>query len=483
MAGEIAAARRIAMHRHWQLLKMAFRAMTCRVTSGPPAIGLRGLAAWIAADIVFLVGIGYSADSRFSEYGLGLTIGETLLAIAVSALVLRPEHRVVACAVLTVVSTAILAVYTALLAGSGVLADIMDIPPSARWAASLASFALYLLWLAAAYAAALRGIHPVSRRQGWGRAGAVMAVQLLVAFTFPTFPAFSTRDSYDNPPNFRSYARSLMPERTRDVAEEPRRVDGARVELAQPALMDEAIARLVPQTRGETDVYAIGIAGWAEQDVFIKELDGALAAVGKVLPIRDRTLRLVNHIDSIERTPVVLRTNFAAAVRSVGRVMDRDEDVLLLFMTSHGSPDGIALRLPGLISTDLAPEDVADVLDREGIKNRIVVVSACYSGVFVKPLANDNTIVITAADEKSTSFGCSNEREWTYFGDAFFNHNLRADVSIEEAFLDAKVMIGQWEARDGLTPSNPQGHFGPALMAKLARIYGTSRQAEQANRP
>jgi len=160
--------------------------------------------------------------------------------------------------------------------------------------------------------------------------------------------------------------------------------------------------------------------------------------------------------------------------------MDRDEDVLLLFMTSHGSPDGIALRLPGLISTDLAPEDVADVLDREGIKNRIVVVSACYSGVFVKPLANDNTIVITAADEKSTSFGCSNEREWTYFGDAFFNHNLRADVSIEEAFLDAKVMIGQWEARDGLTPSNPQGHFGPALMAKLARIYGTSRQAEQA---
>jgi hypothetical protein len=359
----------------------------------------------------------------------------------------------------------------------------MDTSPSVRWAASMAVFALYLLWLTGAYAAALRGIHPASRRQGWGRAGAVLAVQLLVAVTFPTFPAFSTRDGYDNPPNFWGYARSLMPERKPETAEEPRHVDRARVELAQPALMDEAIARLAPQTRGEMDVYAIGVAGWAEQDVFIKELDGALAAIGKVLPVRDRTLRLVNHVDTVEQTPVALRANFAAAVRAVAGKMDRDEDVLLLFMTSHGSPDGVALRLPGLFSVDLAPEDVAAVLDREGIKNRIVVVSACFSGVFVNPLANDNTIVITAADEKSSSFGCSNEREWTYFGDAFFNRNLRPDVSIEEAFRDAKVMIGQWETADGLTPSNPQGHFGPALMAKLAHVYGTSRRAEQTNTP
>ena len=119
------------------------------------------------------------------------------------------------------------------------------------------------------------------------------------------------------------------------------------------------------------------------------------------------------------------------------------------------------------------------MLDREGIRNRIVVVSACYSGVFVQPLANDNTIVLTAADDKSTSFGCSNEREWTYFGDAFFNQHLKPDVTLEEAFLNARVTIGQWEARDGLTPSNPQGHFGPALVAKLAQL-GASRQARAA---
>ena len=55
--------------------------------------------------------------------------------------------------------------------------------------------------------------------------------------------------------------------------------------------MDEAIARLAPQVPGQTDVYAIGMAGWAEQDVFIKELEGALAASANWLPLQDRVLR------------------------------------------------------------------------------------------------------------------------------------------------------------------------------------------------
>ena len=69
------------------------------------------------------------------------------------------------------------------------------------------------------------------------------------------------------------------------------------------------------------------------------------------------------------------------------------------------------------------------------------------------------------------------------FGDAFFNQHLRPDVSFEEAFLNAKVTIGQWEARDGLTPSNPQGHFGPALTASLVRIYGVAREPREAQAP
>ena len=57
------------------------------------------------------------------------------------------------------------------------------------------------------------------------------------------------------------------------------------------------------------------------------------------------------------------------------------------------------------------------------------------------------------------------------------------DGSLEEAFLNARVTIGQWEARDGLTPSNPQGHFGSMLVAKLAHVYGVSRQARAVPNP
>ena len=216
--------------------------------------------------------------------------------------------------------------------------------------------------------------------------------------------------------------------------------------------------------------------------MFPKELDGGLASLGHFLPLDGHVLRLVNNAKSVGAMPFASRQNFAAAVHAVAQVMDRDEDVLLLFMTSHGNEQGLALYLYGAFNVMLAPEDVAAVLDREGIKNRLIIVSACYSGVFVKPLANDDTIVMTAADDKHTSFGCSNEREWTYFGDALFNHGLLPGGDIEEAFRDAKMTIGQWEARDGLEPSNPQGFFGRALMAKLAPVYlkAGSKQAMRA---
>jgi hypothetical protein len=255
-------------------------------------------------------------------------------------------------------------------------------------------------------------------------------------------------------------------------------IDVARTELSQPALLDAAVARLAPHLSGTTDVFAIGIAGSADQDVFIRELEGGLKVIGKSLPIQGRTLRLINHHSTVEDTPVATRQNFAAAIRAVSRVMDKDEDVLLLFMTSHGYPGGFALDLPGLTYGDLSPEDVATTFDREGIKNRIVIVSACFAGVFIPPLANDNTIVLAAADANRPSFGCSNERDWTYFGDALFNNALRNGMDLQRAFESAKSLIAEWEARDGATASNPQAHFGSALLRKLDQIHTSSAAAE-----
>jgi hypothetical protein len=239
----------------------------------------------------------------------------------------------------------------------------------------------------------------------------------------------------------------------------------------QKALLQAQIDRVAPQRPGVTDLYTIGIAGWANEDVFIKELDGALKSLANVLPIDERIVRLVNRKETLRTIPLATRNNFAAAVRAVGQIMDRGEDVLVLFMTSHGNRTGFGLQLPGREPVEMGPRNAAKVIDAAGIRNRVVIVSACYSGIFVKPLANDNTIVLTAADPNNVSFGCAPGREWTYFGDALFNRSLRPGVDLQKAFNQARLAISQWELQERLPPSNPQGHFGPALMQRLAPLY------------
>ena len=163
--------------------------------------------------------------------------------------------------------------------------------------------------------------------------------------------------------------------------------------------------------------------------------------------------------------------------------MEKAEDVLILFMTSHGTRGGFILQLPGRPPVEFAPRELAKILDSTGIQNRVVIVSACYSGTFVPPLANDNTIVITAADARNPSFGCAPGREWTFFGDAFFNRALRPGADLGSAFNRARIVISEWELAENLKPSNPQGHFGPAVVEKLAPVFAAKSGAKSgANR-
>ncbi len=244
----------------------------------------------------------------------------------------------------------------------------------------------------------------------------------------------------------------------------------------QRALLKSAVGRLAPQRKGATDLYTIGVAGWADEDVFIKELDGTIASLTKVLPIDGRVMRLVNRADTVKTTPLATRDNLAAAARAVGEAMDKSEDVLILFMTSHGTRAGFGLKLPGRPPVEFAPRELATILDSAGIQNRVVIVSACYSGTFVPPLANDNTIVITAADARNPSFGCAPGRDWTFFGDAFFNRALRPGMDLSSTFNRARITISEWELAENLAPSNPLAHFGPAVVEKLAPVFATRNQ-------
>lgn len=86
----------------------------------------------------------------------------------------------------------------------------------------------------------------------------------------------------------------------------------------------------------------------------------------------------------------------------------------LFYVSSHGDEKGVVFG-PNLVMT---PAMLARVLD-EGCPGRpaVAVVSACFSGVFVKPLAAANRLVLTAARPDRSSFGCGVNDRHPWFDD------------------------------------------------------------------
>jgi hypothetical protein len=145
----------------------------------------------------------------------------------------------------------------------------------------------------------------------------------------------------------------------------------------------------------------------------------------------------------------------AAALQAQAKKLNGESDILFLILTSHGSREGLAVTAGRSIET-LTPANLAEMLRRTGVRNKVVLISACYSGVFIPHLADVDTLVITAADANHASFGCEDKAKWTYFGNAFFNIALRRTTSLKEAFILARSLVEKRELREGFEPSRPQ---------------------------
>jgi hypothetical protein len=159
----------------------------------------------------------------------------------------------------------------------------------------------------------------------------------------------------------------------------------------------------------------------------------------------------------------------ASSLQAAAQAMDAEIDVLFLILTSHGSRAGLAVKA-GRLTQTLTPSKLAAMLARTGVRHRVVVISACYSGVFIPRLASPDVLVITAADANHPSFGCEDKASWTYFGDAFFNVALRQAKDLKAAFDAARELVLKRERRERFEPSNPQMAGGenvrPLLIAR-----------------
>ena len=250
---------------------------------------------------------------------------------------------------------------------------------------------------------------------------------------------------------------------------------------AQDGLLDAHLATLQPQRPGIADLYFVGFAPDGADDVFGQELGTVARLMRARFDAGGRSLLLSNEPDTLGELPIASTTNLRTALAHLGGVMDADEDVLFLYITTHGSEDGqLAVELPPLELHQIRPAALARLLHESGIKWKVLVISACYSGGFIEPLKDDNTLIITATDANNQSFGCGNGNKLTWFGKAYFDDALRRTRSFTEAFALARREVAEREQRRGFAPSNPQMYVGAAMREKLRALE--ARLAEPAGR-
>jgi len=196
-------------------------------------------------------------------------------------------------------------------------------------------------------------------------------------------------------------------------------------------------------------IVSFGLFG--DQSVFESEAKGAAKIAADRFGGGGPVVVRFNTKSRTEATPEKL----TEALDSVAKEIDRNNDLLMVILTSHGSRAGLVVKAGSREGT-LSPALLAVMLNQSGVRHRVVIISACYSGVFIPHLADENTMVITAADSDHPSFGCQDGAHWTYFGEAFFDQAMRRATTLRGAFKLARTLVLRREQHNGFVPSNPQ---------------------------
>jgi hypothetical protein len=137
----------------------------------------------------------------------------------------------------------------------------------------------------------------------------------------------------------------------------------------------------------------------------------------------------------------------------------RNRGGCLAYFSSHGAPDGVVVD-----DVILPPAVLAAMLDEAcGDRPTVVVVSACFSGVFVRPLAGANRMVLTAARPDRTSFGCGEADKYPYFDDCFLQAMSKTPAFPALADFVRACIADREKAEGASPPSEPQVFIGEAL--------------------
>ena len=267
-----------------------------------------------------------------------------------------------------------------------------------------------------------------------------------------------------------------------DPDEEPpkkKRLDVESIYSAQAGLIEDALDGVRPSREGVPEIYFVGFAPADTEDVFETEVKHVEALFRTTLGAEGRTVLLINSRGTVDELPLANGPNLAEVLERMGEKMG-PEDLLFLHITTHGSrKHRLAVSFENLGLKDLAAKKVAEIVNGAGLPWRVVVVSACFSGGFIRPLKSPRTMVITAANSRRTSFGCENGREYTYFGAAFYRDSL-IDADFRAAFDQAVPLVRAWEKEQGHKHSKPQIWVGREIARKLPHTWKLPGSAPKA---
>lgn len=397
------------------------------------------LAVWLAIDR-----FQSQPDPQFFAGGIPLLAWYVVGVLALAALLqrrARPEPAFAAALALTMGAVPV----PLILAGLA----LPDAAPVGFWGISIAAAVYTLLFLA-------RGLRAITGQTQ--RSAACAGIVFMAGFCWLT-------DSLDVIPDVWSPQESQVAEPGDASA------DTEAILFGQQARIDQALGAVSRGASAKPQAFFLGFAGVGDEKVFAQEVGLASRVLGERYDIAGRSLSLINDQRDLEAAPLATVSGLTYALRGLAARMKLGQDVLFLSISSHGAQDpAIVVANSHLPLIDLTDEDLADALRESGIKWRVIIISACYAGGFIERLRDPQTIVITAAAADRTSFGCSNDSDLTYFGEAFYRDALPGARSLREGFDAAKAAIAGRERRERVTPSNPQAYFGAKMEAKLTSM-------------
>lgn len=161
--------------------------------------------------------------------------------------------------------------------------------------------------------------------------------------------------------------------------------------------------------------------------------------------------------------PYATRENVALVLRKVGAIA-RPADKVMLLLSSHGNAGILGVNFAGREYPGVNVRWLTQSLAELGDTPTLLLLSACYSGSFVEPLARPNRIILTAAAKDRNSFGCEFHSTNTYFVDALLNQPSMKKRSLVQIMEQARIDVDRREKKQKLSPpSLPQMSIGDAV--------------------